>query len=50
LKFQRILVLATLAAAVCGTGAASAQNCTRTGGDVTCDDGRRGVLSGDAII
>ncbi|MET4212565.1 hypothetical protein [Bradyrhizobium sp. LA2.1] len=29
---------------------ASAQVCTRQGVDVSCDDGRRGVLSGDAII
>lgn len=27
-----------------------AQACTRQGVDVTCDDGRRGVLSGDAIL
>ena len=29
---------------------ARAQNCTRQGIDVTCDDGRRGVLDGDAIL
>ena len=29
---------------------ANAQACTRQGVDVTCDDGRRGVLSGDAIL
>lgn len=29
---------------------ALAQNCTRQGLDVTCDDGKRGVLSGDTII
>ncbi|MCP3373393.1 hypothetical protein [Bradyrhizobium cajani] len=28
----------------------AAQVCTRQGVDVSCDDGRRGVLSGDAII
>jgi hypothetical protein len=36
-----------------GTGStapAQAQACTRQGVDVTCDDGRRGVLSGDAIL
>ena len=27
-----------------------AQSCTRQGVDVTCDDGRRGVFAGDAII
>ena len=31
-------------------GPALAQACTRQGLDVACDDGRRGVLSGDAII
>lgn len=29
---------------------AEADVCTRTGFDVSCDSGRRGVLSGDAII
>jgi len=29
---------------------AAAQVCTRQGVDVSCDDGRRGVLSGDAIL
>ncbi|MDA9423091.1 MULTISPECIES: hypothetical protein [Bradyrhizobium] len=29
---------------------AAAQVCTRKGVDVSCDDGRRGVLSGDAIL
>ena len=31
-------------------GPAAAQICTRQGVDVSCDDGRRGVLSGDAIL
>jgi len=34
-------------------GAASpamAQACTRQGVDVTCDDGRRGIFAGDAIV
>ncbi|WP_409191094.1 hypothetical protein [Bradyrhizobium sp. RDM4] len=31
-------------------GSAAAQICTRQGVDVSCDDGRRGVLSGDAIL
>lgn len=31
-------------------GPALAQACTRQGIDVSCDDGRRGILSGDAII
>ena len=32
------------------TGPANAQSCTRQGNDVTCDDGRRGIFTGDAII
>jgi hypothetical protein len=35
------------------TGAAEsamAQNCTREGNDVTCDDGRHGVFTADAIV
>ena len=40
-----------MAAIVAGSaGSALAQACTRAGVDVTCDDGRRGVFSGDAII
>jgi hypothetical protein len=31
-------------------GPATAQKCTRQGNDVTCDDGRRGVFTGDAIV
>ena len=31
-------------------GPAMAQSCTRQGVDVGCDDGRRGILAGDAII
>jgi len=50
LKVRHTLILGLFAAAVCGAGAAHAQNCTRTGVDVTCDDGRRGMLSGDAIV
>jgi hypothetical protein len=29
---------------------AMAQACTRQGTDVSCDDGRRGIFAGDAII
>jgi hypothetical protein len=40
-----------LAAAALGAGpGARAQSCTRQGTDVTCDDGRRGIFTGDAII
>ena len=31
-------------------GPVSAQACTRQGNDVTCDDGRRGIHQGDAIV
>ena len=42
------MALATIAA---GSAApALAQSCTKQGTDVSCDDGRRGLLSGDAII
>ena len=41
-------LISALGAAV--TASANAQACTRQGVDVTCDDGRRGVLSGDAIL
>ena len=40
----------TAALAAGAPGAAMAQSCTRQGLDVSCDDGRRGILSGDAII
>jgi hypothetical protein len=39
-----------LAATICAAGAANAQHCTRQGTDVTCDDGRRGLLEGDTIL
>jgi hypothetical protein len=46
LVFSLLLSATTLAAAF----PAVAQNCTRQGTDVICDDGRRGVFTGDAII
>jgi hypothetical protein len=42
--------LLLIAATAFDAGTATAQVCTRQGDDVTCNDGRRGVLSGDAII
>ena len=52
MTIDRALMFAILtsAIAVSGAGSALAQACTRQGVDVTCDDGRRGLLSGDAII
>jgi hypothetical protein len=38
------------AAAIGCAGPAQAQACTRQGLDVSCDDGRRGLLSDEAII
>jgi len=32
------------------SGSALAQACTSNGAEVSCDDGRRGLLSGDAIL
>ena len=42
-----ILTVALVAGA---TAPAMAQSCTRQGVDVSCNDGRRGIFSGDAII
>ena len=38
------------ALAIGAAAPALAQSCTRQGVDVTCDDGRRGVFSNDAIV
>jgi len=39
------------ATVVAGSGApALAQACTRQGNDVSCDDGRRGIFQGSAIV
>src|ERR1019366_8901910 len=52
MTINRALVFSILmsAIAVGCAGPAMAQACTRQGIDVSCDDGRRGILSGDAII
>jgi hypothetical protein len=47
---RALAFLLLIAATALGGGTATAQVCTRQGDDVTCNDGRRGVLSGDAII
>ena len=48
----RALVFSILisAAALGAVSPAAARNCTRQGNDVTCDDGSRGMFTGDAII
>ena len=50
MRINRALALIMLAAALGCAGAANAQRCSRQGNDVTCDDGRRGVLEGDSIL
>ena len=52
MTIDRALVVSILMTTIAAgyAGPALAQACTRQGVDVTCDDGRRGVLSGDAII
>ncbi|MCK1636501.1 hypothetical protein IVA95_02575 [Bradyrhizobium sp. 157] len=48
----RALLFAGLISAFAGAaaGPAMAQSCTRQGVDVSCDDGRRGIFAGDAIV
>jgi hypothetical protein len=42
--------LSIVAIAASTASPAIAQACTRQGTDVSCDDGRRGIFAGDAII
>jgi hypothetical protein len=50
MTIDRTLAFLVMVAALGCAEAAHAQRCTRQGNDVTCDDGRRGVLEGDAIL
>jgi hypothetical protein len=50
MRLDRWTWAAMVAATLLGAGQANAQLCTRQGNDVTCDDGRRGLLDGDAIL
>ena len=50
MRNHRLFALALLAATVGIASAGHADNCMRVGVDVTCDDGRRGIFTGDAII
>ena len=43
-------ILMSVIIATAGSAPAMAQACTREGANVSCDDGRRGLLSGDAIL
>src|ERR1700736_2221579 len=48
---QTLVFSIALSAIAAGSAApALAQSCAKQGTDVSCDDGRRGLLSGDAII
>jgi hypothetical protein len=44
------LAAATALILLAGLAAARADQCTRQGVDVTCDDGRKGIFQGDAIL
>ena len=44
------MLTAAATAALLAASPAIAQNCTRNGPAVTCDDGRKGTFTGDAII
>ena len=50
MTIHRALPFSIPMSAISTAGPALAQNCTRQGVDVACDDGRRGMLSGDTII
>ena len=52
MTINRALAFSVLMSAMLAGSAAPAlaQACTRQGTDVTCDDGRHGTLSGDAIV
>jgi hypothetical protein len=52
MTIDRALGLAILLAAASAAGSrpAMAQACTHNGPEVSCDDGRHGLLSGDAIL
>jgi len=46
----RLLILMSAVLSVTAAGAARADQCTKQGVDVTCDDGRKGIWQGDAIL
>jgi hypothetical protein len=50
ISWALLLSLSIVAVAASAASAAMAQACTRQGADVSCDDGRRGIFAGDAII
>ncbi|MBA7465472.1 MAG: hypothetical protein DI543_11190 [Bradyrhizobium icense] len=51
MKARALVFCILISAAALGAAfPAAARNCTRQGNDVTCDDGSRGVFTGDAIV
>jgi hypothetical protein len=50
MTIKRALAFSILVTATAAAGAGPALACTREGDAVSCDDGRRGLLSGEAII
>jgi 2-polyprenyl-6-methoxyphenol hydroxylase-like FAD-dependent oxidoreductase len=50
MRSRTVLAAAPIVIAIFLAAPASAQTCSRQGNDVTCDDGRRGIFTGDAII
>jgi hypothetical protein len=52
MTMRQALGLALLVAETLAVGAApvQAESCTRQGVDVTCEDGRRGIFEGNAIL
>ena len=50
MTIRQVTMVLTVLAIAGTTASAQAQPCHRAGTDVSCDDGRRGIWSGDAII
>ena len=46
----RAIVFSISAVVIAAVSPAMAQSCTRQGTDVSCDDGKRGIFTGDAIV
>jgi hypothetical protein len=46
----RTILFSISAIVILTASPAMAQSCTRQGTDVSCDDGKRGVFTGDAIV
>jgi hypothetical protein len=49
MTMRHVMMIVTILVAIGYATTAQAQRCHREGVDVTCDDGHRGVWSGDAI-